>query len=115
MLRAFLTGLCLFAMVGFVAAEEKKDTKVVTGTFKSYKDGTLTILVKGKKGEEPKATEIKVAKTAKLTVLDGENKADSTVDATFTDKLKEGTPVKVESDADGKITAITVGSAKKAK
>ena len=54
MMRATLSTLCLFALAGFVSAEEKKADKAgetVSGRFKEWKNGNL-IIVSGKKGEE---------------------------------------------------------------
>ncbi len=45
--------------------------KTVNGALASYKDGTLTIKVREKKGEEPKAQDFKVADDTKVTVIDG--------------------------------------------
>ena len=58
MLRTILGAVCLFVVVGFVAAEEKKaDAKVAYGKFKSFKDGTLTITTM-KKGEDAKDVDV---------------------------------------------------------
>ena len=56
MLRNTLSVLCLFATAGFVAAAEKKDEgSAVTGKFKSYANGKLTIMA-GKSGQEKERT-----------------------------------------------------------
>jgi hypothetical protein len=99
---------------GLVFAEEKKDAKekTVNGAFASYKDGTLTIKVKGKKGEEPKATDFKIADDLKVTVIDGDTKKDVVAKDAFKD-VKEGTAVTVKIGEGDKVTAVQVGTAKK--
>ena len=110
MLRTVLGALCLFAVVGFVAAEEKADAKKTYGKFKSLKDGTLTISV-GKKGEEPKDVTFKVADDTKVAVWDGADKKEAVAKDAFKD-LKPDSIVSVEKDGD-KIVSITVGYKKK--
>ena len=109
MLRALLSGVFCLAIVGLVSAEaDKAAGKTVKGGFKAYKDGTLTINVKGKKGEADKATDFKVADDFKVTVLSGADKKDSTAKEAF-GAAKEGTPVAVTSEGD-KVTTVAVGT-----
>ena len=107
MVRTILSALCLFVVVGFVAAEEKKaDGKTTTGKFKSLKDGTLTISV-GKKGEEAKDVTFKVGDLKNATVVVAkDDKKEQLVAEAFKD-LKEGTPVIVKLEGE-KVTGITI-------
>ncbi len=112
MLRTILGALFVFAIAGFVTAEEKKADKkgtAVAGTFKSYEKDTLTLSV-GKKGAEADKT-FTVAGDTKAVVWDGEAKKDSTAGVALKD-LKAGTRVAVMS-ADDKVTGIVVGMAPK--
>jgi exosome complex RNA-binding protein Csl4 len=114
MVRVILSALCLFAVVGFVAAEEKKAdaAKTTTGKFKSLKDGTLTISVVAKKGDEPKDMTFKVGDDLKATVVAAkDDKKELAAKEAFKD-LKEGTTVAVKVEGD-KVTAITITTGKK--
>jgi len=119
MLRTVLSSLCLFAVVGFVAAEEKKadDKKgnTVYGKFDSYKDGKLTILVVTKRGEEPKATEFEVKADSKVTILDGTDKKEAVAKDAFGEKLAKGSIVILTLDADKKVTNVQIGTPKRGK
>jgi HSP20 family molecular chaperone IbpA len=102
--------------VGSREKGEKKPEKprTVSGTFASFKDGTLTIKVPGKKGDEPKAQEIKVADDAKVTLLDGDTKKELTAkDKDAFAGVKEGTAVTVTYGEGEKVAAVQIGSAKK--
>jgi hypothetical protein len=116
MLRSLVCGfVCLVLAAGFAAAEEKKaKARKVGGAFASFKDGTLTIKVKGKKGEEPKSQDFKVAEDVKVTTFAGEEKKEGTAKDSFT-AVKEGTPVTLTVDETGKVTAIQVGAPPKKK
>ncbi len=96
------------------AAKKKPGPKTVSGTFVSSKDGTLTLKIKGKKGEEPKAQEFKVAGDAKATVFAGDEKKEGTAKDAFKD-VKEGTAVALTLGEGDKVAAVTVGKAKKTK
>ncbi len=110
MLRAFLSTLCVFALAGFVTAEEKKGT-TVAGKFDSYKDGKLTILVVEKKGDDAKPQTFEVKDDVKTMVFSAtaEKPTEAVAKDAFKD-LKSGTPVRVMLDADKKITGIEVGA-----
>ncbi len=116
MLRSLVCGfVCLALFAGFAGAEEKKaKAKKVGGAFASFKDGTLTLKIKGKKGEEPKSQDFKVAEDVKVTTFAAEEKKEGTAKDSFKD-LKEGTPVTVTVDEAGKVTAIQVGAPPKKK
>src|SRR5205823_776576 len=90
---------------------EKK--KAVSGAFVVYKDGTLTIKVQAKKGEEAKAQEFKVADDTKVITFDGENKKEGAAEDGVKN-LKEGTAVTVTLGESDKVAAVQVGAAKKA-
>jgi hypothetical protein len=121
MLRLFVSAaVALMLCAGAGLAQDKakgKNTKV-NGTVKKVDaaTGTLTITVKGKKGEEPKDMEFKVSDTTKVTVY-----APTTGDATnLTGKdglkngqFKEGAKVVVTTDKDNKVVALQVGQPKK--
>ena len=111
MLRSLVCGLAVALLANVSAAEEKKD-KTVSGTFVSYKDGTLTIKVVVRKGEEAKAQEFKVADDVKVTTFDGDTKKEAAAKTAFT-AVKEGTPVAVTVGEGDKVTAVQVGAAKK--
>jgi hypothetical protein len=115
MLRAFVCGVvCLTLVAGFTLAadKEKAKDKTATGAFASFKDGTLTIKVKAKKGDEPKPQDFKVADDVKVTTIDGDNKKEGTAKDAFKD-VKEGTTVTVTLGDGDKVTAIQVGNAPK--
>ena len=116
MFRQFVCSLVAVALVATViSAEEKKPAaKTVSGAFASFKDGTLTIKVKGKKGEEPKAQEIKVADDVKVTTFSGEDKKEGTAKDAFKD-VKDGTAVTVTMGEGDKVTAVQIGTAPKKK
>jgi hypothetical protein len=107
MFRAFLSGLFVFALVGFVTAEEKK-ANAVNGTFESYKDGKLSV-----KGDDGKVHTFDVKDDAKVQVFTAtaEKPTEAAAKATFT-TLKPGTPVRIALDG-GKIVGIEVGEKKK--
>jgi len=65
-MRAILSGLCLFVVAGFATAEERKTDTKVTGRFKEWKNGQLILLV-GKKGEE-KESVFKVKDDARVSL-----------------------------------------------
>jgi hypothetical protein len=115
MLRLIVCGFaCLSLVAGLAPAGDKKGDKAknVSGAFAAFKDGTLTIKIKGKKGDEPKSQDFKLADDTKVTTFDGDNKKEGTAKDAFKD-LKEGTPVTVSlGDAD-KVAAIQVGKAPK--
>ncbi len=115
MLRQLVCGLVaatLFA--GFCQAGEKKAAKnnTTTGTFASFKDGTLTIKVQGQKGDEPKPQDFKVAGDLKVTMVDGDDKKEVPAKDAF-QSVKEGTAVVVTLGEGDKVTAVVVGKAKK--
>src|SRR5262249_19102698 len=84
----------------------------VKGAFTSFKDGTLTIKIKGKKGDEPKSQDFKLADDTKVTTFDGDARKEGTAKDAFKD-LKEGAPITVSlGDAD-KVTAGQVAKAQK--
>jgi len=113
MLRTLLGGLMLFAVVGYVAAEEadkKAQTKV--GRFSKYvaDTGKLTVLV-GKK-DEAKPMDFDVAKDFKVTVIDGDNKSEKTAADAFKDAKENMTRVAVTVE-ENKVTKVDVGGGKK--
>jgi hypothetical protein len=84
--------------------------KKATGTFKSFKDGTLTLKVKGKNGEEPK--EYKVADDTKAVTLVGKDKKEGVAKDSFKD-IAEGTQVTLNIGTGNKVIGVEVGKAKK--
>ena len=84
--------------------------KKTNGTFSSFKDGTLTLKVKGKNGEEPK--EYKVADDTKAVTLVGKDKKEGTAKDSLKD-VAEGTHVTLTIGAGNKVIGVEVGSAKK--
>src|SRR5438094_369027 len=107
-----LVALALFAGVSTAAQKEKP--KAVSGTFVSFKDGTLTILVAGKKGDEAKPQEFKLTPETKVALLDGDTKKEISVkDKDAFKDLKEKTPVTVTLGEGDKVIAVQVGSPKK--
>jgi predicted proteasome-type protease len=86
--------------------------KVVTGTFVSFKDGTLTVKVRAAKGEEPKDQTYKIADDFKVITLSGEDKKEAVAKDSFRD-AKEGSPVTIKIGDGDKVTGVQIGSAKK--
>ena len=84
--------------------------KMAKGTFSSFKDGTLTLKVKGKNGEEPK--EYKVADDTKAVTLVGKDKKEGIAKDSLKD-VAEGTPVTLTLGAGNKVLGVEVGKAKK--
>jgi hypothetical protein len=80
------------------------------GTFASFKDGTLTLKVKGKNGEESK--EFQIADETKAVTLTGDDKKEATAKEALKD-LKEGTPVTLTVGGKNKVLGVQVGGAKK--
>jgi hypothetical protein len=110
-------GLMLFAgdsQAGNKVKGKGKKGVGVTGTFESYKDGTLTIQTKGKKGALGPKREFKVAEDTSVTVVKGEEKTELKGGAGFKD-VAAGTRVSITTDDTGKISAIQVGGAAKKK
>ena len=70
------------------------------------------IKVAGKKGDEPKAQDFKVADDTKAVTFAGDDKKEGTVKDAFKD-VKEGTAVAVTLGEGDKVTAVQVGAAKK--
>ena len=105
-MRSILTVLCLFAFAGFVTAEEKKaDPNVIKGHFKSWKSGSLTIMV-GKKGEEKEQT-FDVLDNTKVDELVGGEKKSFLAKNTF-QELNEHATVTITLDNTKKISSIGV-------
>src|SRR5438067_2045341 len=109
--RLLLSVVLSLGLLSVVAAEEKAQKKAptVTGAFDSYKDGTLVIKVKGKKGDEPKAVEIKLADDLKATLYVGADKKEVLAKDGLKD-VKPGTPITVAKGDDDKVTALTIGA-----
>jgi hypothetical protein len=84
--------------------------KTTNGTFTSYKDGTLTLKVKTKNGEESK--DFKVADDTKSVTLTGKDKKEGIVKDALKD-VTEGTPVTLTLGAGNKVTEVQVGKATK--
>jgi hypothetical protein len=107
MFRAFVSALFVFALVGFVTAEEKKASGV-NGTFESYKDGKLSV-----KGDDGKVHTFDVRDDAKVQVFSAtaEKPTEAAAKATFA-TMKPGTPVRIALEG-AKIVGIEVGEKKK--
>jgi len=106
MLSALVAGLFVFSSP--VTAEEKGEKgKTVSGTFESYKDGTLALKVDGK------TMDYKVAPTTKATIWSatGDTSKEAAVSEGFKD-VRSGTPVMLTLGDGDKVTAITVGKKK---
>jgi hypothetical protein len=115
MLRTIVYTAAVFVLATCVAtAADKK----VNGKVKKVDadKGTITLLV-GKKGEEPKEVEYKISDDVKFTIIVSDTEKKEGVAAKEglkAEQLKEGTPVTLMLDGD-KVTAVTVGAAKKKK
>ncbi len=110
-------GLMLCAGVGLAGDKDKgkgKKGQSVSGTFESYKDGTLTIQTKGRKGAPGEKKEFKLADDTAVTVFKGEQKTELKGATGFKD-VSAGTPVIVTTDETGKVMAVQVGAAAKKK
>jgi hypothetical protein len=112
MLRPFVCGLAALALLaGLALAADKKKGKAVSGKFESYADGVLKVKV-GKKGEEPKVQEFKLAADLKVAAFVNDEKKELAVKDAFKD-LKPGTNVVVRLGDDDKVTGVEVGNAPK--
>ncbi len=114
MLRQLVCSLFALALVAGLSLAAEKKAKTVSGAFASVKDGTLTIKVKTKKGEEPKATDFKVADDVKVITFTGADKKEGVAKDAFKD-VKEGTLITVTLGDDDKVTAVQVGAPPKNK
>jgi Cu/Ag efflux protein CusF len=115
MLRKIVcTAVVLALTAGLAAAADKK----VSGKVKKVDadKGTITLLV-GKKGEEPKEVDYKIADDVKFTIVISETEKKEGLAAKEglkAEQLKEGASVVLTMDGD-KVTAVTIGAAKKKK
>jgi hypothetical protein len=123
-MRTFVCAVVALAIgAGVGLADDKKADKGKKGTNYSgvikkidAAAGTLTVTVKGKKGEEAKDMEFKVDDTTKVTVFQGEDKTTLSGKAGLkNDQFKEGAKVMVKTDTDNKVSEIQLGSAPKKK
>lgn len=116
MFRTFVcaaVALVLFAGAGFCADKAKKG-QGAKGTIKKVDaaTGTLTVTVKTKNGDQDK--QFKVEDATKIVVFEGKDKKELTGKAGLSaGNVKEGTPVTIAADENGKVTAIQIGAAKK--
>src|SRR5262245_47108773 len=97
MLRFISSMSCLVLIAGAVSAQEGRP---VTGKIKAVDvdKGTLTVTV----GRDDK--EFTIAEGAKIVDARGEEIKDRLKD----DRFKEGSPVQITSDKDGKVTEVKV-------
>ena len=86
--------------------------KKTAGSFTSFKDGTLTLKVKTKKGEETK--EFKVADATKTVTVTDSAKKEGTAKDSLT-SVSEGTPVTIVLGKKNAVVEVEVGTAKKKK
>ena len=115
MLRAILGVLCLVGVLGFMTTEDAKaavQKKGAGGKFKSYKDGTLTVMAKD--GDKT----FKVAEDFKCEVFAADAKPDDKPKETaakdaFKD-LAEGTRIFVVAP-DDKVSKVVINPPKKGK
>ena len=105
--------LMLFAGVGLAGDKGKKGAGV-SGTFESYKDGTLTIQTKGKKKAPGEKKEFQVAADTSVTILKGEANSVVKAETGFKD-VAVGTRVTITTDSTGKVTSVQVGGKAKKK
>jgi hypothetical protein len=118
MLRTMLcVAVALFVCADVALAAKKTGPKTVSGVIKSVDAtaNTVTVTVKKKSGPEDK--DFAVVDDTKITLTSADG---TTNDLTGKDRLKDpglkaGAKVKVTCDADGKVTGILVGAAKKKK
>jgi hypothetical protein len=98
-----LSVLCLFAVVGFVAAEEKADKAgtTVQGKFKEWRGNILTLSVDGKDQT------FRVLDDTKVQMRDGADKKEVLAKIAFA-TLKPDTPVTIKLDANKQVQEISV-------
>ena len=110
---ALAVALCAVSTVSAADKAAKKKTKGVTGVVKKVdaEKGTITVAVKMKK--ETVEKEFKIGEDVKVTVVAGDDKKEMSLKDAFKADLKEGVTVTIMADDDGKVTALTVGMAKK--
>jgi hypothetical protein len=95
----------LFVCSAVSLAEEQKEVrKPVTGTYESYKDGTLVLKVDGK------PVEYKVAPDFKTTVFPdvGEPRRDVLARESLKD-VRPGTPIEITFGEGEKMSGVTIG------
>lgn len=109
MLRAIVCGLTALLLLAGAAPAADKKGKAVSGKFESYADGVLKIKV-GKKGEEPKVQDFKLADDLKVAAYVNDEKKELAVKDAFKD-LKPGANVVVKLGDDDKVTAVQTGNA----
>lgn len=104
-MRAFLTGLCLFAVAGLVSAELRNADSTVNGRFKEWKNGQLVLLV-GKKGEE-KETAFKVKDDAKVALRHEKARMGEVPGFIASVVLHDDVPVTIGLDTNRQVTFIS--------
>src|SRR5438105_1971389 len=107
MVRMILGAACLVALVGLTAADEKKaDNRLVSGKFRAFKNGVLTIGVLQGLGAEPKENkDFKVPDDLKCTVYAGGEQKDGVPAGDALKDLKADTLIRITLDGD-KITRM---------
>jgi hypothetical protein len=103
--------LVVAAGVGFTAEKkEKKKTTNVAGKVKKFDSATGTLMVAIKSKKETTEKEFKLGDGVKFNVFAGEPKPKQLTGKEGYADLKEGAPVVVSSDADGKVLSVRVGN-----
>jgi hypothetical protein len=104
MVRLFAAMVVALFVTSNVLAEEKKEARKVTGTFESYKDGTLVLKVDGKNVEYKVPVDYKTIVWPET----GEVRRDVLARESFVN-LKPGTPVEITWGDGDKMTGVTIG------
>jgi hypothetical protein len=86
-----------------VRAQEEKQGRKVTGTFESYKDGTLTLKVDGKNAE------FKVPADFKTTLIPETGEARAVPAQAGFQNVRPGTPVEITLGEGDKMAGVTIG------
>jgi hypothetical protein len=104
--------VCLVLFAGVALADDKPKEEKGTrfeGSAESFKDGTLTLKVKGKDSEATQSKEFKIADDLKVVVWNGEDPKEIVAKDGLKD-LKAGTAIAVVVGEDGKVLLVRVGT-----
>lgn len=113
----FRTMLCAIATLvlfaGTALTADKKAGTTVTGTLKKVDAATGSITVAVKNKNETTDKEFKINDATKVVINGADKKELTGKDGLKNPDVKEGAAVSVAADATGKVTMVTIGTAKK--
>jgi len=123
MMRTFaMASLSLFICGGLALADDakpqKKKDSAVAGVVKKVDSSsrTITLTIKNKKNPDGMDKEFKIGESVKFILVDGDAKTElAAKEGLKTEKLKEGAHVRIETNAQGEVTTVTIGGEKRKK